>query len=118
MYEKIFQQKIALLGIEPGLLAWEATAFPQHYQFFTSLIVKTFEYIDKNSGQKGPPLGCQALKIYVGSNRAKSIAGSKQSDFLTYGYILNMPTLTKFVTSLNLVGTGPQVKVDRDILLK
>ena len=57
--------------LNPGCCRERRPPFHNTINHLPTYHLKTFEYIDKNSGQKGPPLGSQALKTYVGSNRVK-----------------------------------------------
>ena len=60
-------------GIEPGLLALQTSMHPLHYGTLPWMVQKLFDSDCKRVGQKEPPPGCQALKIYVGSNRVNLI---------------------------------------------
>ena len=60
-------------GIEPGLLALQTSMHPLYYGTLLWVLQKLFDSDCKRVGQKEPPFppGPQALKIYVGSNRAR-----------------------------------------------
>ena len=59
------------LGIKPSLLALQTSMHPLYYGTLLWVVQKLFDSDCKRVGKKDtpPPPGCQALKIYVGSNR-------------------------------------------------
>ena len=68
----ILQNQKTSWRFEPWPPMWQAIVLPLDYGFICRVMAKIVSLIVKEGGPTGPPpLGSQAYKIYVGSNRVK-----------------------------------------------